>query len=114
MPVYDYECKGCGHEFQREQRITANPVKKCPECGAMKAKRLISQTSFVLKGSGWYNDLYASNQPAKNDEGSGKETSESKDTGKSESKDEPKGGGKSESKGKGKGQGGSKKGKSAA
>lgn len=71
MPVYEYACKGCGHEFEREQRITDKPVKKCPECGAMKAKRLISRTSFVLKGSGWYNDLYASPKPG-GDKGEGK------------------------------------------
>jgi len=60
MPVYEYICKACDHEFEREQRISDNPVKKCPECGAMKAKRLISRTSFVLKGGGWYSDLYSS------------------------------------------------------
>jgi putative FmdB family regulatory protein len=64
MPVYEYACKGCGHEFEREQRITDKPVKKCPECGALKAKRLISRTSFVLKGGGWYNDLYATPKPS--------------------------------------------------
>ena len=64
MPVYEYQCRGCSFEFEREQRITDKPFKKCPECGAMKAKRLISRTSFVLKGSGWYNDLYASPKPA--------------------------------------------------
>ena len=63
MPVYEYECKACGHEFEREQRMADNPVKKCPSCNAMKAKRLISRTSFVLKGSGWYSDLYSSNKP---------------------------------------------------
>lgn len=68
MPTYEYACKGCGHEFEREQRITDNPVKKCPSCGAMKAKRLISLTSFVLKGDGWYNDLYASSGGKKKDE----------------------------------------------
>jgi putative FmdB family regulatory protein len=60
MPVYEYICKACGHEFEREQRISENPVKKCPVCRAMKAKRLISRTSFVLKGGGWYSDLYSS------------------------------------------------------
>ncbi len=60
MPVYEYICKACDHEFEREQRITDSPVKKCPQCGAMKAKRLISRTSFVLKGGGWYSDLYSS------------------------------------------------------
>jgi putative FmdB family regulatory protein len=58
MPTYEYACKGCGHEFEREQRISDAPVKKCPSCGAMKARRQISRTSFVLKGGGWYSDLY--------------------------------------------------------
>lgn len=59
MPVYEYVCQSCDHEFEREQRISDKPVRKCPVCGALKAKRLISRTSFVLKGGGWYNDLYA-------------------------------------------------------
>ncbi len=60
MPVYEYACSKCGHEFEAEQRITEPPLKTCPRCRARKLKRLISQTSFVLKGSGWYADLYAS------------------------------------------------------
>jgi putative FmdB family regulatory protein len=64
MPVYEYLCKGCGHEFEREQRISDAPIKKCPSCGALKARRQISRTSFVLKGGGWYSDLYGAT-PAK-------------------------------------------------
>lgn len=80
MPVYDYQCQSCDHEFSREQRITENPLKKCPHCGAMKAKRLISQTAFLLKGTGWYNDLYSSNKPGKNaDGGKDGDTAESSD-----------------------------------
>ncbi len=60
MPVYEYACSKCGHEFEAEQRITEPPLKTCARCRARKLKRLISQTSFVLKGSGWYADLYAS------------------------------------------------------
>ena len=63
MPVYEYLCKGCGHEFEREQRISEDPIKKCPQCGKQKAKRLISRTSFVLNGGGWYGDLYGSVKP---------------------------------------------------
>ena len=58
MPIYEYLCAKCGHEFEREQRITENPVKTCPACKSRRVKRLISQTSFVLKGSGWYADGY--------------------------------------------------------
>jgi putative FmdB family regulatory protein len=60
MPVYEYACGKCGHELEAEQRITEPPLKTCPRCRARKLKRLISQTSFVLKGSGWYSDLYSS------------------------------------------------------
>jgi putative FmdB family regulatory protein len=60
MPVYEYACGKCGHELEAEQRITDPPLKLCPRCRARRLKRLISQTSFVLKGGGWYADLYAS------------------------------------------------------
>jgi putative FmdB family regulatory protein len=60
MPIYEYACGGCGSEFEIEQRITDDPVKSCPRCRSRKVKRLISQTSFVLKGGGWYADLYSS------------------------------------------------------
>lgn len=60
MPIYEYACDKCGHEFEAEQRITDAPLKSCPACRGRKVRRLISQTSFVLKGSGWYSDLYSS------------------------------------------------------
>jgi putative FmdB family regulatory protein len=59
MPTYEYLCKACGHEFEREQRISDAPLKTCPACKAKQAKRLISRTSFHLKGGGWYSDLYS-------------------------------------------------------
>ena len=78
MPVYEYLCKGCGHEFEREQRISEDPLKKCPSCGALKAVRQISRTSFVLKGGGWYSDLYGSSKPAAATKGDGSASTESK------------------------------------
>ncbi len=60
MPIYEYLCEKCEHEFEREQRITDPPVKTCPKCRSRKVTKLISRTSFVLKGGGWYNDLYSS------------------------------------------------------
>ena len=62
MPIYEYACGKCEHEFEVEQRISDDPVKTCPECRSRKVKRLISQTSFVLKGGGWYSDLYSSSK----------------------------------------------------
>jgi putative FmdB family regulatory protein len=69
MPTYEYQCEKCGHEFEREQRITDDPIKTCPKCKAPKAKRLISATSFVLKGGGWYSDLYSSSGAKKEAKG---------------------------------------------
>lgn len=68
MPVYEYHCGKCDQEFEVEQRITDDPIKTCPKCRSRKVKRLISQTSFVLKGGGWYSDLYSSRK-AKPDAG---------------------------------------------
>jgi putative FmdB family regulatory protein len=57
MPIYEYECQKCG-TFEATQRITEKPLTKCPTCKA-KVKRLISNTSFQLKGTGWYITDYA-------------------------------------------------------
>ena len=107
MPIYEYACDKCQHEFEVEQRITDDPVRTCPECRSRKVKRLISQTSFVLKGSGWYSDLYSSSKgdaPADKKESADKPAdpapaSDAKSETKSKSKDKDKG------KGKGKGKG---------
>lgn len=58
MPTYENKCRSCDHEFTTDQRITDEPVKKCPECGKDEAYRLISQTDFVLNGPGWFRDGY--------------------------------------------------------
>jgi len=76
MPTYDYACKACGHEFEREQRITEPPVKTCPKCRKRQVQRLISPTAFVLKGGGWYSDLYSSTRPKKANGAEGAEKSD--------------------------------------
>jgi len=73
MPIYEYLCDKCEREFEVEQRITEDPIRSCPHCRSRKVRRLISQTSFVLKGSGWYADLYSSSK--------GKSEGDSKDKG---------------------------------
>ena len=65
MPIYEYRCDKCEREFEAEQRITDDPLRSCPHCRSRKVRRLISQTSFVLKGSGWYSDLYSSSKGSK-------------------------------------------------
>ena len=57
MPIYEYQCDKCG-TFEATQRITDKPLAKCPACKG-KVKKLISNTSFQLKGTGWYITDYA-------------------------------------------------------
>jgi putative FmdB family regulatory protein len=61
MPTYDYACDACDHRFELFQSITAEPVKKCPECGRRKVRRLIGcGAAIVFKGSGFYKTDYRS------------------------------------------------------
>jgi len=53
MPTYEYECTSCGRVFEAVQKITEEPLAECVSCEGP-VKRLISQCSFQLKGSGWY------------------------------------------------------------
>jgi putative FmdB family regulatory protein len=62
MPTYTYGCDACGAEFEKEQRISEAPLKKCPKCGKSKARRLIASGNFILKGGGWYSDGYGSSK----------------------------------------------------
>ena len=63
MPIYEYACAACGHQFEEWQKMSDKPVRTCPKCKAKKVEKLISQTSFTLKGGGWYADLYAGPKP---------------------------------------------------
>lgn len=61
MPTYEYRCSACDHEWEEFQSITADPTKKCPECGKKKAERIISAGGGILfKGSGFYQTDYRS------------------------------------------------------
>jgi putative FmdB family regulatory protein len=59
MPIYEYQCESCGRQFEVIQRMTEPLLAICESCGGH-VRRLISQTSFVLKGSGWYVTDYPS------------------------------------------------------
>lgn len=71
MPTYEYVCEACKHEWELEQRMSEDPIKKCPSCNKPKAKRMITQGNFILKGGGWYADLYSSTGKKKATSGSG-------------------------------------------
>ena len=88
MPTYDYVCQACEHAFEEFQSITAKPLRKCPECGKPKLKRLIGTGAGVIfKGGGFYetdyrSDSYQKAAKAEKDAASGK--SEKSDKGKTE------------------------------
>ncbi len=89
MPTYEYGCQACGKEWEEMQRITEPPTEVCPNCGKKAAHRLISGgTNFILKGGGWYSDLYSSSNGSK--KADSKASSESTSTTASETKTETK------------------------
>ena len=58
MPTYEYECRKCGHQFEKFQPITADPVKTCPKCRGKVARMLTSGGGIIFKGSGFYQTDY--------------------------------------------------------
>jgi putative FmdB family regulatory protein len=71
VPIYEYQCKKCSEVFEAFQKINDNPLKECKFCGG-KVDKLISTSSFQLKGSGWYLTDYSrkSGNPASPSESS--------------------------------------------
>jgi putative FmdB family regulatory protein len=77
MPTYDYKCANCEHQWEEFQSITAKPKRKCPECGKLKAKRMIGPgAGIIFKGSGFYETDYRSSSYTK-DAAADKKASES-------------------------------------
>jgi len=62
MPIYEYQCKKCGKQFEVFQGITEPDVKTCKFCKG-KVQKMMSLSSFTLKGSGWYATDYAGKKP---------------------------------------------------
>ena len=90
MPLYEYECKKCGHRFEKIQKFSDRMVKKCPECGGQ-VEQMISAPAVQFKGTGWYVTDYAkkgssAGSSGSNDSGS-KDKSDDKPKSDSSSKD---------------------------
>lgn len=82
MPLYEYQCKKCGHRFERIQRFSDPLVKKCPECGG-KVEQVISAPAVQFKGSGWYVTDYAKKSASASSKSESKSESDGKgDSGK--------------------------------
>ncbi len=78
MPLYEYECKKCGHRFEKIQKFSDKMVKKCPECGGQ-VEQMISAPAVQFKGSGWYVTDYAKKSSSPGSSGSGESSSKDKD-----------------------------------
>jgi putative FmdB family regulatory protein len=92
MPLYEYECTKCGHRFEKIQKFSDNPVKKCPECGG-RVEKTISAPAVQFKGSGWYVTDYAKKSggsSASSESKDSKDAKDSKDSKKDEKKTEAK------------------------
>lgn len=74
MPIYEYKCTNCGKCFEHIQKITEEPLSVCPFCSG-KVKKLVSNCSFQLKGTGWYVTDYG-----KKDGGNGKKQEKKKES----------------------------------
>ena len=77
MPLYEYQCKKCGHRFEKIQKFSDKPVKKCPECGGP-VEQTISAPAVQFKGSGWYVTDYAKKSTAPSSDSGSKESKETK------------------------------------
>ncbi len=87
MPIYEYVCEKCGDHIEVIQKVTDAPLKRCKKCRG-KLEKIISRTSFQLKGSGWYASDYAKSQKSesKSDSAKSDTKSDTKSDGKSDSK----------------------------
>ena len=76
MPTYDYRCESCGHEFEHFQSMKSPVLRKCPECGTLKLRRLIGTGGgLIFKGSGFYITDYRSDSYQKDQSSDSKESS---------------------------------------
>lgn len=99
VPLYEYRCKKCHHTFEKIQKFSDRPVKKCPKCGGP-VEQLLSAPAVQFKGSGWYVTDYArqgssdksksADSPTSSSEKDGAKPAEKSDTKKKETKAESK------------------------
>ena len=82
MPLYEYRCESCEHQFEVIRKFSDGPITVCPKCGAGPVVKLMSSPAFQFKGSGWYITDYArkDKDKGKSDTGSAATKSESTDS----------------------------------
>ena len=89
MPIYEYECKVCGHKLEKLQKISDEPLKDCPGCEQPALRKLVSPVAFRLKGGGWYETDFKDEKSRKNLAREDEKAAEA-DTGKTAGADEKK------------------------
>ena len=96
MPLYEYQCKKCGHRFEKIQKFSDPEIKKCPECGGA-VEKVLHAPAVQFKGAGWYVTDYAGKnashmkgEPSDDSASPAKEKSESKPDSKPDSKSDKK------------------------
>ena len=78
MPIYEYRCDNCGHEFETIQKVSEGPLVDCPQCSEARLKKKVSAAAFRLKGGGWYEtDFKSGNKKNVTADGDGNGKSES-------------------------------------
>lgn len=86
MPIYEYACSACGHQLEALQKISDDPLVKCPACGEDALTKQISKVAFQLKGTGWYEtDFKDKKKPADKEASKGETKSDTKTESKSKS-----------------------------
>jgi len=63
MPIYQFQCDNCGHEFEAIMRVDSTWVEACPRCNQHSVKKIIGRSNFQLKGSGWYETDFKNSKP---------------------------------------------------
>lgn len=86
MPLYEYQCKKCKHRFEKIQKFSDRPVKKCPECGGP-VEKLLHAPAVQFKGSGWYVTDYGGKQNTEATKPEGSDSADAKES-KESSKDD--------------------------
>ncbi|MEL7535953.1 MAG: zinc ribbon domain-containing protein [Pseudomonadota bacterium] len=86
MPIYEYECGACGAVHDVLHKLSDSPPRKCPSCGRLKLRRLISAPKFRLKGEGWYETDFKTGDKRNLADGGDKESAKTDDKSKSSDK----------------------------
>ena len=86
MPIYEYECNACEHQLEALQKMSDEPLKKCPSCNEDALRKKVSAAAFRLKGGGWYETDFKDKKQNKSSQGQTSSSSDEKDQKPSDSK----------------------------